>query len=66
MSPITAWTTHNFVPKVELSHKKLNIDPCTPQIDCPAQLKEFPRDPTDRRIVGCIGKFCGYLPDAPI
>ena len=35
MSPITAWTTHNFVPKVELSYKKLNIDPCTPKIDCP-------------------------------
>lgn len=40
MSPITAGTTHNFVQKVELSHKKLNIDPCTPQIDCPAQLSE--------------------------
>lgn len=21
--------------------------------------------PTEKRIVGCMGKFCGYLPDAP-
>ena len=43
LSPLTAWTTPNFVPKVELSHKKLNIAPCTPKIDCPTQLKEFSR-----------------------
>ena len=22
--------------------------------------------PTERRIVGCVGKFCGYLPDESV
>ena len=36
--PHNCLKTYNFVQKVELSHKKLNIDPCTSKIDCPAAL----------------------------